>query len=121
MAVKGAGKGILSPSEKVIIVLALRVRWWQRVARQIVGGGNMRRNEWEQTLGGRPKNNNVSVDGYIKVPIAAHKTLQTRKPRCGSGPGWKLTRPNQLSHRLGEPRRPGRVLPESMRSLDVNT
>jgi hypothetical protein len=120
MAVNRASKGIFSSAEKLLIVLTLGALWWQRVTRQTIVVDDIYWNELEQTLGGRPKNNNVSVDGYIKVATAAHKTLQTSESRCGNGLGRKLTCPNQFCDRLGEPRRPDRVFPESMRSLDVN-
>jgi hypothetical protein len=120
MAVKRASRGIFSSAEKFLVVLTLGALWWQRVTRQTIVVDDMYWNELEQALGGRSKNNNVSVDGYIKVTTAAHKTLQTSESRCGNGLGRKLTCPNQFCDRLGEPRRPDWVFPESMRSLDVN-
>ena len=101
---EGSRKNILSSAKKFVVVLALKAWGWQWIACQIILVDNMRWNEWKQPLGRRPKNNHVSVNGYIKVATAAHKTLQTSKPRSGSGLGRKLTCPNQFRDRLGEPR-----------------
>jgi hypothetical protein len=91
---EGGGKSILSPAEKFLTVLALETWRWQWVACQVILVDDTRWNEGEQPLSRRSKNNHMSVDGYIKVATAAHKTLQTSKSRCGSGLGRKLTCPN---------------------------
>jgi hypothetical protein len=101
---EGGAKGVLCSAEKIVIVLTLTSWWWQRIACQVIIVDDMCWNEWEQPLGRRPKNDHVSVDGYVIVATAAHKTLQTRKSRCSSSFGRKLTCPNQLCDRLGEPR-----------------
>jgi hypothetical protein len=72
---EGGGKGILSSTEEFVVVLTLKTWRWQWVTCQVILVDDMRWNEGEQSLGGSPKNNHVSVDGYIKVATAAHKTL----------------------------------------------
>jgi len=101
---KRGGEGVLSSAEKVIVVLALRVSRRQRVACQSIIIDDMRWNEWEQTLGGRSKDNHVSVNGESEVATAVEKILQTSKPRCSGGLGWKLACPNQFRDHLSEPR-----------------